>query len=71
MAADQLSLGSVSRSSSPERDDSEDSCPVFIDREGNIVEVMCCDYGFRSNSGRLYQQGYGQIPDSAWTLVSE
>jgi hypothetical protein len=31
---------------------------------------MCCDYGFRSNSGRLYQEGYGKIPDSMWHLVS-
>lgn len=31
---------------------------------------MCCDYGFRSNSGRMYQEGYGQIPDSAFKLVS-
>eukprot|EP00878_Enallax_costatus_P033326 GHUV01036742.1.p1 GENE.GHUV01036742.1~~GHUV01036742.1.p1 ORF type:complete len:233 (+),score=62.78 GHUV01036742.1:393-1091(+) len=30
---------------------------------------MCCDYGFRSNSGRLYQEGYGQIPGSAWDLA--
>lgn len=24
---------------------SEENCPVFIDRDGNMVEVMCCDYG--------------------------
>ena len=26
-------------------EDNEDNCPVFIDREGNMVEVACCDYG--------------------------
>lgn len=36
----------------------------------HALQVMCCDYGFRSNSGRLYQEGYGQIPRSAWNLVS-
>jgi hypothetical protein len=47
-------LGDRSRSTSPTRDGAEsvasygdDECPVFIDREGNMVEVMCCDYGLR------------------------
>lgn len=35
------------------------------------AQVMCCDYGFRSNAGRLYQEGYGQIPKSAWGLVRQ
>eukprot|EP00879_Flechtneria_rotunda_P018613 GHRR01019531.1.p1 GENE.GHRR01019531.1~~GHRR01019531.1.p1 ORF type:complete len:370 (+),score=88.15 GHRR01019531.1:229-1338(+) len=49
--------------------DADENCPVYMDRDGNFVEVMCCDYGFRSNSGRLYQEGYGQIPLSAWELA--
>jgi hypothetical protein len=35
------------------------------------LQVMCCDYGFRSNSGRLYQEGYGKIPLSMWHLVRQ
>jgi hypothetical protein len=34
-----------------------------------LLQVMCCDYGFRSGQGRLYQAGYGQIPASAWELA--
>jgi hypothetical protein len=30
---------------------------------------MCCDYGFRTGAGRMYQDKYGQIPKSAWHLV--
>lgn len=54
---------------STDMEDEDGNCPVFVDREGNMIEVMCCDYGFRSNSGRMYQQGYGQIPKSAWSLA--
>eukprot|EP00775_Hariotina_reticulata_P006705 gene6705-6926_t len=50
-------------------EEEEGNCPVFVDRDGNFVNVMCCDYGFRSSSGRLYQEGYGQIPKSAWDLA--
>uniref|UniRef100_A0A383VUK8 Ubiquinol oxidase n=1 Tax=Tetradesmus obliquus TaxID=3088 RepID=A0A383VUK8_TETOB len=50
-------------------DEEDGNCPVYIDREGNIINVMCCDYGFRSNSGRLYQEGYGKIPHSMWHLA--
>lgn len=48
--------------------DSED-CKVFVAPDGNIQEVMCCDYGFRSGFGRLYQGGDGEIPKSAFALV--
>ena len=31
---------------------------------------MCCDYGFRSGFGRLYQGGDGEIPKNLFALVS-
>ncbi len=42
---------------------------MFVAPDGNIQEVMCCDYGFRSGFGRLYQGGDGEIPKSAFALV--
>lgn len=50
-------------------------CGSHLPEASNVVpasrlQTMCCDYGFRSNSGRMYQEGYGQIPDSAFKLVS-
>ncbi len=33
------------------------------------LQVMCCDYGFRSGAARMYQAKYGQIPKNAWHLV--
>ena len=30
---------------------------------------MCADYGFRSGSGRLYQEHYGETPKGVWDLV--
>ena len=48
--------------------DNED-CTVFVAPDGNIQEVMCCDYGFRSGFGRLYQGGDGEIPKNAFALV--
>lgn len=50
--------------------DNED-CSVFVAPDGNIHEVMCCDYGFRSGFGRLYQGGDGEIPKSAFALVRD
>ena len=46
-----------------------DDCSVFVAPDGNIQEVMCCDYGFRSGFGRLYQGGDGEIPKNALALV--
>ena len=31
---------------------------------------MCCDYGFRSGFGRLYQGEDGEIPKNIFQLVS-
>ena len=42
---------------------------MFVAPDGKIQEVMCCDYGFRSGFGRLYQGGDGEIPKSAFALV--
>lgn len=62
--------GEEERQAQEQDEEDEGHCPVFIDRAGNIVETMCCDYGFRTSSGRMYMQGYGQIPTNAWELVS-
>ncbi|KAL6781287.1 PTOX1 [Auxenochlorella protothecoides x Auxenochlorella symbiontica] len=42
---------------------------AFIDDDGNRIPVMAADYGFRSGSGRLYQDGYGSVPSSATALA--
>lgn len=31
---------------------------------------MCCDYGFRSGSGRLYEDHYGEVPNNVFKIVS-
>lgn len=49
----------------------QNECQPAYDREGNIVEVMCCDYGFRSGTGRMYQDRFGEIPMNAWELGVE
>ena len=33
------------------------------------LQAMCCDYGFRSGFGRLYQGGDGEIPKNLFELV--
>ncbi|GLC63666.1 hypothetical protein PLESTF_000061000 [Pleodorina starrii] len=32
---------------------------------------MCADYGFRSGAGRLYQEGYGEVPKDVWQLAKD
>mmetsp|Transcript_39031 Transcript_39031/g.92464 ORF Transcript_39031/g.92464 Transcript_39031/m.92464 type:complete len:484 (-) Transcript_39031:160-1611(-) len=45
------------------------TCKVFIDRNGEFREGLCCDYGFRKGTQRMYEDGMdGQIPASAWEL---
>ncbi|KAL4447289.1 hypothetical protein ABPG77_007322 [Micractinium sp. CCAP 211/92] len=44
---------------------------AFVDEEGKLIKPMPADYGFRSGSGRLYQQDYGTIPKNAWELGVE
>ena len=34
-----------------------------------LTQVMCCDYGFRSGFGRLYQGEDGEIPKNIFQLV--
>lgn len=46
-----------------------DNCRVFVDRDGDMIRVMCCDYGFRTGSGRLYQDAYGEVPDNVFAMV--
>lgn len=48
---------------------SEDECPAFYDSNGNVIQPMCADYGFRSGSGRLYSEHYGETPGSVLDLV--
>jgi len=51
----QLRVAMSERSASPglsdgdaeSRDGGDEECPVFIDRDGNMIEVLCCDYGMR------------------------
>lgn len=49
--------------------DAAEQCIPFVDRDGNAVQVLCGDYGFRSGAGRMYQDRYGEIPDNAWGLA--
>jgi len=42
---------------------------VFIDRQGQFVQVMCTDYGYRSGVGRMYQAADGTIPVSGFELA--
>nr|AAM12876.1 quinol-to-oxygen oxidoreductase [Chlamydomonas reinhardtii] len=47
----------------------DEECSAFIDRDGDFMEVMCCDYGFRSGASRMYQQeNDGRIPKNAFQL---
>ncbi|CAD7699613.1 unnamed protein product [Ostreobium quekettii] len=55
----------------PESIQLRSECDTVYDRNGDIVEVMCCDYGFRSGTRRMYQEGFGEIPLSAWELGIE
>lgn len=50
-------------------DNSGEDCKVFVSPDGTVQEVMCCDYGFRSGFGRLYQGGDGEIPKNFFALV--
>ncbi len=43
---------------------------MYVDSKGKVIPAMCADYGFRSGSGRLYQEGYGEVPKDVWQLVS-
>jgi len=48
------------------------TCKVFIDRNGQFKESLCCDYGFRKGAQRMYEDGVdGQIPDGAFQLGTE
>ena len=38
-------------------------------KSAHPVQAMCCDYGFRSGFGRLYQGGDGEIPKNLFVLV--
>ena len=51
------------------QDNAGEDCSVFVAPDGTVQEVMCCDYGFRSGFGRLYQGGDGEIPKNAFALV--
>ncbi|MEW5317719.1 MAG: hypothetical protein WDW38_008998 [Sanguina aurantia] len=53
----------------PPVDDDTMQCPIFITKEGKAVKALCADYGFRSGSGRLYQEDYGEVPKSAGELA--
>lgn len=45
---------------------------IFVDDgTGERIDVMPADYGFRTGTGRLYQDGYGQVPSSAFDLAAD
>ncbi|GIL99273.1 hypothetical protein Vretimale_4432 [Volvox reticuliferus] len=46
-------------------------CPLYKDPKGKIIPAMCADYGFRSGAGRLYQEGYGEVPKDVWELAKD
>lgn len=47
----------------------EISAIIFVDESsGERIPVMPADYGFRSGSGRLYQDDYGSVPRNAFAL---
>lgn len=45
-----------------------EACQVFINREDEIVPVLCCDYGFRSGTARMYQNADGTLPDNGLAI---
>lgn len=47
----------------------KEDCDVFIDRDGDFVKVMCCDYGFRAGAGRMYRGNDGRIPMNMFQLA--
>lgn len=43
-------------------DEEPEQCVTFVDRDGELVEAMCCDYGWRSGAMRMYSEEDGRIP---------
>lgn len=48
-----------------------DKDKVYVDKYGKKIKPMPADYGFRSGTGRLYEDGYGEVPKSVWELASQ
>ncbi|WIA18851.1 hypothetical protein OEZ85_003529 [Tetradesmus obliquus] len=48
-----------------------DNCRFFVDRDGEMIRIMCCDYGFRAGAGRLYQDKYGEVPDNVLVMAGD
>ncbi|GAX78356.1 hypothetical protein CEUSTIGMA_g5798.t1 [Chlamydomonas eustigma] len=42
---------------------------VFSDANGRVIRPMVADYGFRSGSGRLYMEHYGETPKGVLDLA--
>lgn len=57
------------RSGPPDEAEGTYECATFYDHSGNIIQPMCADYGFRSGSGRLYSEHYGETPGSFFELA--
>eukprot|EP01025_Chloroclados_australasicus_P057175 TRINITY_DN7117_c0_g1_i13.p2 TRINITY_DN7117_c0_g1~~TRINITY_DN7117_c0_g1_i13.p2 ORF type:complete len:450 (+),score=69.27 TRINITY_DN7117_c0_g1_i13:187-1536(+) len=51
--------------------DDEGPCDSFIDNEGNFIPVMCCDYGFRTGTMRVYSEKRGTIPKNLFAIGME
>ena len=45
------------------------ACRMTNSPDKGALQAMCCDYGFRSGFGRLYQGGDGEIPKNLFELV--
>lgn len=45
-----------------------DECKTYKTPDGDVQEIMCVDYGFRSGNMRLYQEEYGSVPPSVFAV---
>lgn len=43
---------------------------IITPRDTPLPQVMCCDFGFRTGSARLYQEQYGEVPGNIFQIVS-
>lgn len=48
-----------------------DGARLFITNSGEKIKVLGCDYGFRTGSGRLYQEQYGEVPKNIFEMAAD
>ncbi len=56
-------------SSWAEEDEAADACPVFVDASGDVIPVMCCDFGVRTVVHMPDAPSDIAVPTSAFDLV--